>query len=41
MKGNLGVALRVGGRVGIRVVPIVGAAMLAYDIYKLGEYLLD
>ena len=41
MKGNLGVALRVGGRVGIRVVPVIGAAMLAYDLYQLGSYLLD
>lgn len=41
MKGQIGVALRVSGRVGLRVVPFVGAAMLAYDLYKLGEYILD
>ena len=41
VKGSVGVALRVGGRVGLRAVPVVGMAMLAYDLYKLGEYILD
>lgn len=41
IKGNVGRALRVGGRVGLRAVPFVGTAMLAYDIYQLGSYLLD
>lgn len=41
MKGTVGIALRVGGRIGLRVVPGIGAAMLAYDLYKLGQYVLD
>lgn len=41
IKGSIGIALRVSGRIGLRAVPVVGAAMLAYDLYKLGEYLLD
>jgi hypothetical protein len=41
MKGALGVGLRVGGRVGLRLVPIVGAAMLAYDVYRAVDWLLD
>lgn len=41
IKGSVGIALRVGGRIGLRAVPVVGAAMLAYDLYQLGEYLLD
>ena len=41
VKGSVGIALRVGGRIGLRAVPVVGAAMLAYDLYQLGEYLLD
>ena len=41
MRGQVGVALRVGGRIGLRAVPIVGGAMLAYDLYKLGKYVLE
>ena len=41
IKGTVGIAVRVGGRIGLRAVPVVGAAMLAYDLYQLGEYLLD
>ena len=41
VKGSVGIALRLGGRIGLRAVPVVGAAMLAYDLYQLGQYLLD
>ena len=41
IKGKLGIGLRVGGRVGLRVIPIVGAAMLAYDIYRAYEFLTE
>ena len=41
VKGSVGTAVRFGGRVGLRVVPIVGAAMLAYDLYRLVDYLAD
>lgn len=39
--GKAGIALRVGGRIGLRVIPIVGAVLLVYDIYQLGKYLLE
>lgn len=39
--GGVGAAIRVTGRIGIRAVPVVGAAMLAYDLYKLGKYVMD
>lgn len=38
IKGRLGMALRVGGRVGMRAVPILGTAMAAYSIY---DFLVD
>ena len=41
IKGRLGIAMRVGGRVGLRVVPVVGTAMAVYTIYKLIEDLQD
>ena len=41
MKGSLGTGVRFAGRVGVRAVPIVGAAMLAYDLYRLVDYLAD
>ena len=41
MKGRAGMALRMGGRIGVRVIPIVGAAMLAYDLYQFGSWLLE
>ena len=41
MKGAAGAALRIGGRVGLRAIPIVGAAMLAYDLYQFGSWLLE
>ena len=34
LKGNLGIALRVTGRVSSRAIPIVGAVWTAYDIYR-------
>lgn len=41
IKGRLGIGLRVGGRIGLRVIPVVGAAMLAYDLYRAYEYLTE
>ena len=37
LKGRLGIALRVGGRVGVRAVPVIGTAMTIYSIYKFLE----
>lgn len=34
LKGRMGMALRVGGRVGVRAVPIVGIALTVYDVYS-------
>jgi hypothetical protein len=39
--GTLGVGLRVGGRIGLRVVPVVGAAIVAYDLYQFGKWLAE
>jgi len=39
--GAVGVGVRVGGRVGLRFIPVVGWALLAYDVYTLGKYLLE
>ena len=41
MKGSAGTAVRFAGRVGLRAVPIVGAAMLAYDLYRLVDYIAE
>ena len=41
VKGSMGIALRVGGRVGLRLVPVVGIALLAYDTYKAVDWLMD
>lgn len=41
IKGRIGIGLRVGGRIGLRVVPVVGAALLAYDLYQAYQYLTD
>lgn len=41
LKGKAGMALRLTGKVGVRAIPIVGAAMLAYDIYSLGKWLME
>ena len=39
--GSIGVGVRVGGRVALRFVPILGWALLAYDLYTLGTYLME
>ena len=39
--GRLGVSLRVGGRIGLRVVPVVGAVLFAYDLYQFGKWLAE
>ena len=31
--GRVGMALRVGGRLGVRVIPVAGAVLTAYDVY--------
>ena len=41
MTGNLGATLRIGGRVGVRVIPVVGYALLAYDLYQFGKYMME
>lgn len=41
LKGRLGMAVRLTGRIGVRAIPIVGAAMLAYDVYQFGSWLLE
>ena len=41
LKGSVGTGVRFAGRVGLRVVPVVGAAMLAYDAYRLIDYLAN
>lgn len=41
MKGKIGMGLRVGGRIGLRAVPVIGVAMIAYDAYNLVKYLHD
>jgi len=33
IKGRLGMVLRVGGRLGVRVIPVAGALLTAYDVY--------
>ena len=38
LTGALGVSLRTGGRVGLRVIPVVGYAILAYDLYQFGKW---
>lgn len=37
--GKLGIGLRVGGRIGTRLVPVVGAVLLAKDIYNAYQFL--
>lgn len=33
LAGRIGIGLRVGGRLGVRVIPVVGAVLTAYDVY--------
>ena len=39
--GAIGTTLRVGGRVGLRVIPLVGYAILAYDVYQFAKWVMD
>ena len=41
LTGAVGVSLRVGGRVGLRVIPVVGYAIIAYDLYQFGKWLSE
>ena len=33
LAGRIGIGLRVGGRLGVRIIPVVGAVLTAYDVY--------
>ena len=41
LKGRLGIYMRVGGRVGVRVVPLVGLAITVYDAYRFFDALME
>ena len=41
MTGTVGTAVRMGGRVGVRVIPVIGYALLAYDIYQIGRWIVE
>ena len=41
IKGTIGVMGRVGGRVGLRVVPVLGTVMIIKDALDVYEYLTD
>lgn len=41
MKGKLGIYMRVGGRIGTRVVPVIGFAITVYDAYRFFDALLE
>lgn len=41
IKGTLGIMGRVGGRVGLRAVPVLGTIMMVKDAYSLYDYLTD
>lgn len=41
LKGRLGIALRVGGRAGLRFVPVIGTAYTVYTVYSFLDDLLD
>lgn len=41
IKGTIGIMGRVGGRLGLRVVPVIGTILLVKDAYDLYEFLTD
>jgi hypothetical protein len=41
LTGTVGAMTRVGGRVGLRVIPVVGYAILAYDLYQFGKWVSE
>jgi len=41
LKGTLGIMGRVGGRVGLRAVPVIGAALFVKDAYEIYDFLTD
>lgn len=41
MTGALGTTVRVSGKVGMRVIPVVGYAILAYDLYQMGKWVSE
>lgn len=41
MTGRIGTVVRFGGRVGVRIIPVVGYAMLAYDLYQFGKWAME
>lgn len=41
IKGRGGMVLRFGGKVGLRAVPVVGALMMAHDVYRAGRYVYE
>ena len=41
IKGTLGIMGRVGGRVGLRAVPVLGVALFVKDAYDIYEFMTD
>jgi hypothetical protein len=41
LKNRLGVVARISGRAGLRVIPVVGTAMMVYDAYQVFDYFFD
>ena len=41
LKGRVGIALRVTGKLGMRAVPVVGVAMTVYDAYRFLDRMRD
>ena len=41
VRGAIGIAGRTAGRVGMRLVPVVGWAMNAYDAYQVAKYVKE
>ena len=41
IKGTLGIMGRVGGRVGLRAVPVLGTILIVKDAYDLYDFLTD